>query len=297
MTSEQRALHKSFLEFRDGFRECELEFLRLIQECDRVKLYKALGCTSLFKYVDVLAFSESVAYTYISVARKALEIPQLMESGLSVSKASRIVAALNLENAEELIRFALENPTTQIDREVARRNPKAVRERVKPLAEDCFELKIKASPEFMKILERVAALQAQRGQDPSVGMSIEAGLKEYLRRHDPVQKAERAKKKTSKKLCLNRVTSGRRPLTAQQKHAVFLRDQGRCTHVDLDGQRCNQDRWIDIHHVQAVSQGGSNEPDNLTTLCSTHHDLVHQYTFPIDGQVSWLREPIARCGT
>jgi 5-methylcytosine-specific restriction endonuclease McrA len=83
----------------------------------------------------------------------------------------------------------------------------------------------------------------------------------------------------------------RTPLTAAQKHAVFLRDQGRCTHVDSAGRRCNQDRWVEVHHLTPVSQGGSNEPENLTTLCGFHHDLVHQLTLPLDHQVTWLRSP------
>src|SRR5262249_527268 len=85
--------------------------------------------------------------------------------------------------------------------------------------------------------------------------------------------------------------SERTPLTAAQKHAVFKRDQGRCTHVDASGRRCNQDRWLHTHHIVHVSQGGNNEPENLTTLCSFHHDLVHQLSLPIEGQVNWLRSP------
>lgn len=85
--------------------------------------------------------------------------------------------------------------------------------------------------------------------------------------------------------------SKREPLTAAQKHTVFKRDQGRCTHVDLSGKRCNQDHWIQIHHILPVSLGGSNEPENLTTLCSYHHDLVHQLSFDIEGQMNWLRSP------
>jgi len=81
------------------------------------------------------------------------------------------------------------------------------------------------------------------------------------------------------------------PLRAAQKHAVFLRDQGRCTHVGMDGKRCNQDRWVDVHHIVLVKDGGTNDPENLTTLCWSHHDLIHQMQLPIEGAVTWLRSP------
>ncbi|MGE3682447.1 MAG: HNH endonuclease [Bdellovibrionales bacterium] len=83
------------------------------------------------------------------------------------------------------------------------------------------------------------------------------------------------------------------PLTAAQRHAVFARDGGRCTHMDQQGRQCKEDKWLSIHHIQPVSAGGNNEPENLTLLCSHHHDLVHQLSLPIMGQVSWLRSPLA----
>ncbi len=131
-----------------------------------------------------------------------------------------------------------------------------------------------------KKLRRVCDLEAQKGREPGFAEAIEAGFDEYLKHHDPVKKAERAqnrsKKEPSKKpLCALRVR-----LTAEQKHAVFLRDGGRCTHHD-NGVRCTSERWIDVHHIILVSQGGSNDPENLTTLCSFHHDLIHQ--LPLEG--------------
>jgi hypothetical protein len=310
MTPEQNVIHKRFMNFRERFRESEIEFLSLIQEAERTRLHRSLGCSSVFKYaVDILAFSESVAYTYISVARKALEFPELIDSGLSVSKASRIVSTLTKENSAELIKFALNNSSQMIDREVARINPRSGRERIKPLSDEFFEIKVRVSKDFPDLVERVQALQAQRRKAAGLGAALEAGLREYLRRYDPVQKAERAWKRREKadqaqeerlesdvsqvdKLCLNRV---RKPLSAARKHEVFARDQGRCTHTDARGRRCGSDRWVDIHHIRPISQGGGNELDNLTTVCSFHHDLIHEKawiaTVGPDGEGA--RSPIA----
>jgi len=38
---------------------------------------------------------------------------------------------------------------------------------------------------------------------------------------------------------------------------------------------CGQKRWIHLHHIVPVAKGGKNTLENLTTLCSAHHKLVH----------------------
>src|SRR6202012_2681142 len=119
----------------------------------------------------------------------------------------------------------------------------------------------------------------------------------YLDKHDPVRKAERVLKKHSvrternpEKQNKSATYKKREPIPTKTKHIYTLRDQGRCTWVE-NGKRCSEDRWVDGHHIIPVHQGGTNTPENLTTLCGFHHDLVHQLSLPIDGQINWLRSP------
>jgi hypothetical protein len=83
----------------------------------------------------------------------------------------------------------------------------------------------------------------------------------------------------------------RRPLAAHVKHALFLRTHGRCTYVNERGERCNSDRYLHVHHIRALSQGGTDDLGNLTHLCSFHHELVHQLSFAMDGGFNWIRAP------
>ncbi|MBI2605974.1 MAG: HNH endonuclease [Deltaproteobacteria bacterium] len=39
--------------------------------------------------------------------------------------------------------------------------------------------------------------------------------------------------------------------------------------------RCEQKRWLQVHHIKPVSLGGGNTLENLTTLCSGHHRMRH----------------------
>ena len=82
------------------------------------------------------------------------------------------------------------------------------------------------------------------------------------------------------------------PIPAKTKHPVALRDQCRCTFIDSQGRRCEGRRGLHIHHIRPVSCGGTNALENLTTICSVHHEFIHQLSLPIDGQVSWIREPV-----
>jgi 5-methylcytosine-specific restriction endonuclease McrA len=89
----------------------------------------------------------------------------------------------------------------------------------------------------------------------------------------------------------NRRSPRRKIIKAASHHAVMLRTGGRCAFVNERGERCNEDRFLHLHHIVPLSQGGSDEPSNLTYLCSGHHALVHQLNLGIDGQISWLRSP------
>ncbi len=331
MNAEQKRIHQRALVAREKFHNFELDFISILQDVERTRVHRALKKRSVHVYaVDVLGFNNAVAYMFIAVARKALVVPDMLQAGLSVFVLSRLVSTIHPENAAELIHIAQTKTSRELDVELGRRNPKYKPERTKIHSEECVELTLKVSPGFLKKLERVQSLRAQKDATAGVGFTLEAGLDEYLRRHDPVQKAERAQAKQGKpkqtepkatetkgtetkrtrdernrqneqmnetpaaaalvnniilgrdltgksnqEFCAHR-KMGRIPLSSVQRHAVFTRDQGKCTHLEASGELCGSDRWVHIHHVVQVARGGTNEPENLRTLCSFHHDMIHQ---------------------
>jgi 5-methylcytosine-specific restriction endonuclease McrA len=292
-------------------RKIESQLIQVLQQVDHCKLFKKLGVPSLFIYAtQILGLSESVVYAFISVARRAKELPLLQtvidRQELSVSKASRVVSSLKLENTKELVEFAKNHTLREIDFKIAEQNPqKARNEKISPISEDQEEVRVVISKATLEKLKRAESLEAQKGKQLKLNEVIDTVLDVYLKHQDPVKKAERAQTGILKANPRNRPQSSekqssnlntRQPLTAAQKHAVFKRDQGKCTHVDLSGKRCNQDRWLELHHVHPVSLGGSNEPENLVILCSHHHDLAHQLSLDIEGQVTWLRSPVMEYG-
>ena len=299
------SLHEHALRLSCQHRLLESELVKVLGEIESLKLHRTLGFSSVFSYtVSALGLSEPVAYTLITVARKARELGALSEAistqKLSVNRASRIVAALTRENANELIAFAATHTQRETDQEVARLSDRRT---------ERFE-NLRVPAEVLELLKKAQGLMASRKKrNLKFDETLKLVLEEFLNRHEPVRKAERARKRAEKtkakttdkisaenSVCTKpdatpKAKTARIPVTALTRHIVNIRDQARCTFVDYAGHRCTNDRWLHAHHRIPVSRGGSNEPANLVTLCSFHQDLVHQLSLPIEGQVNWIREP------
>ena len=57
-------------------------------------------------------------------------------------------------------------------------------------------------------------------------------------------------------------------LNNETRKAVYRRDGWRCA-------ICDSPKYIQIHHCVKRSQGGTNNMDNLITLCADCHALAH----------------------
>ncbi|MCB9601677.1 MAG: DUF222 domain-containing protein [Sandaracinus sp.] len=70
--------------------------------------------------------------------------------------------------------------------------------------------------------------------------------------------------------------------------ALDVRDAGRCRFPG-----CNHRRFLDRHHIEHWSRNGKTKLDNLLTLCSAHHRLVHEggWTVELDGDEARFFRP------
>jgi hypothetical protein len=95
LTPAQETLHLRALELSRQHRKLEGLLIEVLQQVEKTRLYKRLGKPSLFAYaVETLNLSESVAYCFISVSRKANQNPVLQEAivsqKISVAKANQV---------------------------------------------------------------------------------------------------------------------------------------------------------------------------------------------------------------
>jgi hypothetical protein len=88
----------------------------------------------------------------------------------------------------------------------------------------------------------------------------------------------------------------RKALPAQVKALVWQRDEGRCTYVSANGERCSGMHKLQYDHVQAVALGGADSVQNLRLRCSLHNALAAVETFGADWMGQWIRLPRGQSG-
>jgi len=199
----------------------------------------------------------------------------IKEGILNISQAKRIVGVINLKNQEFWIDKASTLKQRELEKEVARENPKAaLSDRIKPVCQNWSEIRAGISEEAEEILRRVQDLESQRTKSScSFNDAMIAMGQAYLNKYDPIKRAERNIGKEPKP-----PSALRRRLPSHIKHQVMMRDQGQCSFIGKFG-RCSSRRWLDVHHRQLYSQGGDHSPDNLITLCKYHHKYHHMNSY------------------
>jgi HNH endonuclease len=261
--------------------------LTVLIEMRRLKLFAVLNYSGIFDYGERrLRLSRAQAYYFKTVAEKSEEVPQIKEAvvqgELTLSEARRIVPVITKENHAEWIGKAKALGQRELEREVTAVNPKAhpPKEKLRPVAKDLSELKV---PVDAKTEENLAALKeilSQKLGKAATLTEVIAWAAEVTRtKFDPVKRAGRSRKISSRKSQVM-PTPGRKPVRASVKHPVVLRDDMRCTHVSEDGRRCEQKRWLQLHHQIEVRHGGRNTVENLRLLCFAHHALIHSEAGP-----------------
>ncbi len=238
---------------------------------------------------------------------------EIQLGNLSVCKARKIVPVLNIQNQAEWIEKAKTLPARKLEKEIARVAPQAlVPDRVRYLTQSKVALTVALDEKTMEAIKRVQDLESQRkGRPVTLEEALVAMSALFLERNDPVEKAKRAAAKISVAVSTGKVANtgavanagavanvgvpvsvvaivknapersdvtwhtDRIPIPAATEHDVTLRDGAQCTAVERDGRRCEQRKWLHVHHIRPVSMGGGNFPENLTTLCSAHHRMRH----------------------
>lgn len=70
-----------------------------------------------------------------------------------------------------------------------------------------------------------------------------------------------------------------RSVPVEVQRAVWQRDGDQCTFVSEDGHRCEERRFVELDHIEAVARGGEATVANLRVLCRAHNQLEAERTF------------------
>ena len=191
-------IHGQALEVSAHYKRAEAELIEILQQVEKHRVFIRRGHSSLFSYVTKeLGLSESTAYSLITVARKARQVPELkaeIRSGrMTLSNARRVASVLTAENKKDWIQAACELSSRQLEKEIVKVCPQeAIRERATYTSKDRVKLELGLSEREMLKLRRVQDLLSQSKKRPvSLEETIAALTSEFLTRHDPVEKAKR----------------------------------------------------------------------------------------------------------
>ncbi len=266
-------IHLNALTAADAHRKTEMELLNALELVWKNKTFSQYGCRSLFEYsTKHLKLSEEMASIVNKIAKKFTELPELkagMESGeLSLSKANRITAVVTKENVDHWMNLA-KGTKRNLEKQISMVQPeKAIPERARhQKAGDTLRVAISYSmtQEEFAMFERTQDLLSQKLKRPaSIGDVHLAALKELQQKLDPLEKPIRQK------------SAGTTKLTIALKRKIHHNLKSQCSHIDQSGERCPARRHLDVHHIIPKSQGGSDNEENLTLLCSGHHRAHHR---------------------
>lgn len=192
----------------------------------------------------------------------------------------------------------------------------ATPESAKYVSEKRLDLRLGVSEELMlKIRRGQDQVSRSLNKSVTLEETLDAVFSDYLHRKDPLEKAKRviarkgpapATRKeaakpdtaqpqtaepqthsantrftgtvtaTPRKSSASADLGARQAIPAAIAHQIRVRDQAQCQATRPGGGVCGEKRWIDLHHIIPVSQGGTNAPENLTTFCRAHHREHHR---------------------
>ncbi|MFA6091979.1 MAG: HNH endonuclease signature motif containing protein [Elusimicrobiota bacterium] len=74
---------------------------------------------------------------------------------------------------------------------------------------------------------------------------------------------------------------------------VLERDKYKCRRCDWSLETRNpaeRRQFLEVHHIAYHHKGGTNDPDNLVTLCNVDHDEVHRKDISEKDLTAWIKQ-------
>lgn len=276
-----------------------LEVLHHLREIEKRKLYLSHGFSSLFDYaVKELKYSHSAAYRRIEAMRLIKEVPEveskILKGSLNLTTASQvrgylkqacktgnqnISASFDFTESSNKLKLIekLENKSSRdVEKELIALNPESIpKEKVRPLDENTFEIKIVIDHRLKAKLDQLKSLMSHKHPHMSYEELLEELADKALAKLDLRQHTALPAPEVVYKPIISKKTSSSRYIPINIKRFVWQRDQGRCQFQGIK-HKCNSTHFIQIDHIKPYSlNGSSTDPQNLRLLCGQHNRWRH----------------------
>jgi hypothetical protein len=250
--SNSNLIHEQALEKARTYLTSERQLLSTLIEVDTDRTFELHGFTYLTPYcIKSLGLSEDIAKCLVRVVRKSHEVPELAQSvidaKISLYKAKAISSVITNENKQEWITKAQTHSKAELEKEISKTTGQG-KKRIN------LDLTLETYDKLTRARDLLSSkIQAMATQEET----LDWALTELLHRHDPVERAARSRGHSV-------------------EHQVTRRDQETCQFIYQDGSQCEERKWLDRHHIIHRKNGGQDSLENLVTLCSSHHRMVHK---------------------
>jgi hypothetical protein len=262
-----------------------IEVLRHLREIDSRKAFAEIGYSSLFDYcIRELQYAEGSAWRRIQAMRLLREIPEyeekLKDGLVNVATLSKVHTFFSQEKKQEGKKYSKDEKmevlkkiegksSRQTDQVLAAESPKLAKPETKrPINETQTEIRFTADKELLEKLEKLSNLLGHKLGSKKYAELFEELSNIALKKLSPPPGAVEGKK-----------VSETRYIPVKVRRVVWHRDNGKCTHVDLQGKRCESKHALQYEHIIPFAKGGKTSAENLKLLCPAHNQLsaIHAY--------------------
>jgi hypothetical protein len=281
-------------------RAITLESLRLVGALDRLNAPVNLGMSDE-RFAAAIGLSKDQWWKRAQAARVVHRCPEagtmLIAGETRVSHLAMAAAKITEKNSDVVLRGIKGATRREVEAFLSRVTPDG---KTLP-AEGVVELKVRLSESQFADFQRAREVLAAGGRVPRDAEVLMAAVKVLLDRRDPMRKAERSARHkraaarqsargeaVSKKrgpakpvvgpvptLSAARQSALGRPqrpaIPAVVRHAVWLRDGGRCTYAFESGERCGERMMLELDHIHPWCRGGVHSTENLALRCRRHN--------------------------
>jgi len=146
-----------------------------------------------------------------------------------------------------------------------------------------------AAKDFEKKFQQAQSLMSHKfARKASLEDVFGVLLDEYLIRHSPVEKEKRRVKRKEKKAGAKKetvVVEQTKNVPARHRDRTFVRGNGRCEYVGVDGVRCNSTLYLQVDHRHPRAIGGGHDASNLRCLCGLHNRAEAKRILGCDSKI------------
>ena len=161
--------------------------------------------------------------------------------------------------------------------------------KIAPRSPGRYALKTTLSGEAYEKLVRLQALLSHAIPDGDAGAIVERALDELLEKTLKQRAAQ--VKRPRKQVTDVEASEASRTIPAPVQRCVWERDGAACAFVSGDGHRCNETRFLEMHHEKPFARGGLATVDNISLRCRAHNRLEADRDYGALFMASKIRPP------